>query len=106
MGVWFIAIPEGAADEFVCCKTCNTPFVNKSNINLDLVVYGKCSDVVNVIHGPARHTEVFTGEYYISDITCKRCNTEIGWFYEFASSPSQMHKENTFVLVMSNVNIN
>ena len=101
MGVWFIVIPEGTADEFACCEMCNMPLVNKSQTNLEKIMIVPCCDVVNVKHGPSRHIEGSTGEYYICDITCKRCDTEIGWFHEYASNPSEKYVENSFVLLKS-----
>ena len=63
MGVWFIVIPEGTADEFACCKKCNLPFVSLSETNLEMILYVLCCDIVNVKHRPSLHIKGSTGEY-------------------------------------------
>ena len=96
MAVLFIVIPEGTEVKIECCDKCNMPVINKSKIDFESVFYGShgepakfCSDVVNVKYGPSLKTNMATGCYYIQVVTCKRCETELGWFYEFAYNPSE-----------------
>ena len=33
--------------------------------------------------------EMLTGHHVVRDVSCKNCDSMLGWFYEFASEESQ-----------------
>lgn len=44
-----------------------------------------------------------TGLHTVSDLYCADCDTEVGWYYNFAYEPSQKYKENKFILVENKI---
>ena len=53
---------------------------------------------VNITTGPAEDRRLITGLHSVSDISCKRCDTVIGWTYAKAYEPSQKYKEGKFIV--------
>lgn len=41
---------------------------------------------------------MLTGRHMVRDVSCKNCETKLGWFYEFAVEESQRYKEGNFIL--------
>ncbi|KHN71054.1 Protein yippee-like 5 [Toxocara canis] len=41
---------------------------------------------------------MMTGRHLVRDVFCKRCNTKLGWMYEFAVEPDQKYKEGRVIL--------
>ena len=87
------------------------PVINKSKINIESVFYGPhcepatfCSAFVNVKYEPSQKN-LATVCYCVRAVTCKRCDTELGWFHEFPYNPSERYKENNFVLLMHAITI-
>lgn len=39
-----------------------------------------------------------TGRHFVRDVTCKKCNTTLGWMYEFAVEDNQRYKEGRVIL--------
>ncbi len=36
---------------------------------------------------------LLSGEHFVREVTCKRCNSRLGWFYEFAKDDANRDKE-------------
>ena len=53
---------------------------------------------VNITTGPSEDRRLITGLHSVSDISCKRCKTVIGWTYAKAYEPSQKYKEGKFII--------
>lgn len=52
---------------------------------------------------PLRCSEVqdrvmLTGRHMVRDVSCKNCDTKLGWIYEFATEESQRYKEGRVIL--------
>ena len=58
---------------------------------------------MNVYTAPKVDRPLTTGLHTVSDLYCAECDTEVGWFYNFAYEPSQKYKENKFILVENKI---
>ena len=41
---------------------------------------------------------MLTGRHIVRDVTCKKCDTKLGWVYEFATEETQRYKEGRVIL--------
>ena len=41
---------------------------------------------------------MLTGRHWVRDVSCKRCNTKLGWMYELAAEDDQRYKEAKVIL--------
>lgn len=41
---------------------------------------------------------MFIGRYMVRDVSCKNCNSKLGWIYEFVIEDSQRYKEGRVIL--------
>lgn len=41
---------------------------------------------------------MLTGRHIVRDVSCKNCDTKLGWIYEFAVDESQRYKEGRVIL--------
>lgn len=41
---------------------------------------------------------MITGRHIVRDVSCKKCNTKLGWMYEYATDDSQRYKEGNVIL--------
>jgi len=48
--------------------------------------------------GGSRAMSLSTGDYTLTDVACRVCNTNLGWKYLTAAVDEQKYKENTFLL--------
>lgn len=53
---------------------------------------------VNYTEGCVQRRQMMTGVHHARDVFCKKCNTKIGWKYEFAEEESQRYKEGCLVI--------
>ncbi|KAL3812016.1 hypothetical protein ACHAXA_001323, partial [Cyclostephanos tholiformis] len=60
---------------------------------------------VNVITGPPEERMLMTGLHTVSDISCKRCGTLVGWTYARAHDASQRYKEGKFIIERVNLRL-
>ena len=51
-----------------------------------------------MIQGPVEDRRLLTGLHSVCDISCKRCQTLIGWTYQKAYETSQKYKEGKFIV--------
>ena len=61
------------------------------------------SSVVNVYHGPPCDRPLRTGLHVVSDLYCRQCHVNVGWYYNLAYEQSQKYKENKFILVENTI---
>lgn len=47
---------------------------------------------------------MLTGRHFVRDVTCKKCNTKLGWMYEFAVEDTQRYKEGRVILERAMIN--
>ena len=41
---------------------------------------------------------VLTGDHWVRDVHCKKCQNKLGWMYEFATEDTQRYKEARTIL--------
>ncbi len=41
---------------------------------------------------------MLTGRHMVRDVSCKSCDTKLGWIYEFATEENQRYKEGRVIL--------
>merc|ERR1712228_748381 len=56
------------------------------------------SNVFNIDIGPKATRKLHTGMHVVSDVFCKKCQTNIGWYYHEATSQDQQYKISHFVV--------
>ena len=54
--------------------------------------------MVNVTFSDMQDRMMLTGKHVVRDVSCKNCNTKVGWMYEFADESSQRYKEGRIIL--------
>merc|ERR1712156_82538 len=54
--------------------------------------------VVNLNYSETQDRIMLTGRHIVRDVTCKKCNTKLGWVYEFATEDQQKYKEGRVIL--------
>ncbi|XP_060772096.1 uncharacterized protein LOC132882995 isoform X1 [Neoarius graeffei] len=59
---------------------------------------GSPRKVVNVQYSDVQDREMVTGRHMVRDVSCKNCNSKLGWMYEFAIDNSQRYKEGRVIL--------
>ena len=47
---------------------------------------------------------MLTGRHIVRDVSCKNCNVNLGWVYEFATEENQRYKEGRVILERALVN--
>uniref|UniRef100_A0A669EQJ0 Protein yippee-like n=1 Tax=Oreochromis niloticus TaxID=8128 RepID=A0A669EQJ0_ORENI len=56
------------------------------------------TQVVNLQHSEVQDRVMLTGRHMVRDVSCKNCNSKLGWMYEFATEESQRYKEGRVIL--------
>jgi len=41
---------------------------------------------------------MLTGRHMVRDVSCKNCDSKLGWIYEFATEETQRYKEGRVIL--------
>jgi len=54
--------------------------------------------VVNLNYSETQDRMMLTGRHIVRDVTCKKCDTKLGWVYEFATEETQRYKEGRVIL--------
>ncbi|KAI4876766.1 hypothetical protein NFI96_017995, partial [Prochilodus magdalenae] len=57
-----------------------------------------CPKVVNLQYSEVQDRVMLTGRHMVRDVSCKNCNSKLGWIYEFATEDSQRYKEGRVIL--------
>lgn len=101
MGVVFLEHPGGK--RLFSCTICDACLTNGDElISTDFTcVTGPgylFNKAVNLKKGNAVKRQMVTGDYMVRDVYCKRCDTKLGWTYEFAFEESQKEKEGKVLL--------
>eukprot|EP00878_Enallax_costatus_P004162 GHUV01004391.1.p1 GENE.GHUV01004391.1~~GHUV01004391.1.p1 ORF type:complete len:133 (+),score=24.76 GHUV01004391.1:106-504(+) len=105
MGRLFLQHLEGNS---LCCKSCKTHLALHDDL-LSKQFHSKngpawlFESVVNVVHGPPEERLMTTGMHIVSDISCTRCMSLLGWKYVAAHEENQKYKEGKFILERANV---
>ncbi|CAG5866585.1 unnamed protein product [Menidia menidia] len=59
---------------------------------------GSTPQVVNLQYSEVQDRVMLTGRHMVRDVSCKNCNSKLGWIYEFATEDSQRYKEGRVIL--------
>ncbi|CAG2161481.1 unnamed protein product [Oppiella nova] len=54
--------------------------------------------VVNLNYSEVQDRVMLTGRHMVRDVSCKNCDTKLGWIYEFATEENQRYKEGKVIL--------
>jgi hypothetical protein len=85
------------------CKSCKTHLANHEDIVSRNFrgQHGKAylfSTVVNIREDSPVERNMTTGRHVVRDITCRQCDTVVGWKYDKAFEAQEQYKENKFIL--------
>lgn len=53
---------------------------------------------MNLQYSEVQDRVMLTGRHMVRDVSCKNCNSKLGWIYEFATEDSQRYKEGRVIL--------
>lgn len=67
-------------------------------INYMLYSVSQPPQVVNLQYSEVQDRVMLTGRHMVRDVSCKNCNSKLGWIYEFATEDSQRYKEGRVIL--------
>ncbi|XP_057593733.1 protein yippee-like 5 [Hippopotamus amphibius kiboko] len=54
--------------------------------------------VVNLQCSEVQDRDMLTGRHVVRDVSCRNCNSKLGWIHEFATEDSQRYKEGRVIL--------
>jgi hypothetical protein len=54
--------------------------------------------LLNKNYSETQDRMMLTGRHIVRDVTCKKCDTKLGWVYEFATEENQRYKEGKVIL--------
>ncbi|NP_001133660.1 pyruvate dehydrogenase phosphatase regulatory subunit, mitochondrial [Salmo salar] len=77
-------------------NTCLLPCYD-CGISSALLLFIICK-VVNLQYSEVQDRVMLTGRHMVRDVSCKNCNSKLGWIYEFATEDSQRYKEGRVIL--------
>ncbi|XP_014206168.1 protein yippee-like 5 [Copidosoma floridanum] len=101
MGVVFVEHMNGS--RLYSCLHCYTNLSNRSQLISTRFTGGSgraflFRKVVNVKFSKAMDRIMLTGRHIVRDVSCKNCNSKLGWMYEYAHEKSQEYKEGKVIL--------
>lgn len=85
------------------CASCDTILTNRSELISTRFTgaTGRAflfNKVVNLNFSEVQDRVMLTGRHMVRDVSCKNCDTKLGWVYEFATEESQRYKEGRVIL--------
>jgi Fe-S-cluster-containing dehydrogenase component len=85
------------------CKNCKTHLSNHDDIVSKNFrgQHGKAylfTSVVNIHEDSPVERNMTTGRHVVRDITCRQCDTIVGWKYDKAYESQEKYKEGKFIL--------
>ncbi|XP_017157823.1 protein yippee-like 5 isoform X1 [Poecilia reticulata] len=85
------------------CANCDTILTNRAELISTRFTgaTGRAflfNKVVNLQHSEVQDRVMLTGRHMVRDVSCKNCNSKLGWMYEFATEESQRYKEGRIIL--------
>ncbi|CAF0999893.1 unnamed protein product [Rotaria magnacalcarata] len=91
------------------CAHCETPLTNRNELVSTRFTgaTGRAflfSRVVNTKQSAVQERMMLTGRHFVRDISCKKCDTKLGWMYEFATEETQRYKEGRVILERALIN--
>jgi len=97
----FLEHPGG--NRLFSCASCDTVLTNRSELISTRFTgaTGRAflfSKVVNLTYSEVQDRVMLTGRHMVRDVSCKNCDTKLGWIYEFATEENQRYKEGRVIL--------
>ncbi|XP_035210079.1 protein yippee-like 5 [Stegodyphus dumicola] len=85
------------------CASCDTVLTNRSELISTRFTgaTGRAflfNRVVNLVYSEVQDRVMLTGRHMVRDVSCKCCDTKLGWVYEFATEENQRYKEGRVIL--------
>ncbi|XP_042894816.1 protein yippee-like 5 isoform X1 [Parasteatoda tepidariorum] len=85
------------------CASCETVLTNRSELISTRFTgaTGRAflfNRVVNLVYSEVQDRVMLTGRHMVRDVSCKCCDTKLGWVYEFATEENQRYKEGRVIL--------
>ncbi|CAG9864428.1 unnamed protein product [Phyllotreta striolata] len=85
------------------CAHCGTNLTNRSELISTRFTgaTGRAflfNKVVNLTYSEVQDRVMLTGRHMVRDVSCKACDTKLGWMYEFATEDNQKYKEGRVIL--------
>ncbi|CAG0917647.1 unnamed protein product [Notodromas monacha] len=85
------------------CIGCDTVLTNRSELVSTRFTgaTGRAflfNKVVNLTYSEVQDRVMLTGRHMVRDVSCKKCDTKLGWVYEFATEETQRYKEGRVIL--------
>lgn len=85
------------------CASCDTILTNRSELISTRFTgaTGRAflfNKVVNLNYSEVQDRVMLTGRHMVRDVSCKNCDTKLGWVYEFATEEGQRYKEGRVIL--------
>ncbi|KAG8179694.1 hypothetical protein JTE90_025650 [Oedothorax gibbosus] len=85
------------------CKSCETFLTNRDELISTRFTgaTGRAflfNKVVNLVYSEVQDRVMLTGRHMVRDVSCKCCDTKLGWIYEFATEENQRYKEGRVIL--------
>ncbi|CAI9603483.1 unnamed protein product, partial [Staurois parvus] len=80
------------------CANCDTILTNRSELISTRFTgaTGRAflfNKVVNLQYSEVQDRVMLTGRHMVRDVSCKNCNSKLGWIYEFATEDSQRYRQ-------------
>lgn len=85
------------------CASCDTILTNRNELISTRFTgaTGRAflfNRVVNLMYSEVQDRVMLTGRHMVRDVSCKNCETKLGWIYEFATEENQRYKEGRVIL--------
>ncbi|ENN70790.1 hypothetical protein HUJ04_004912 [Dendroctonus ponderosae] len=85
------------------CARCDTNLTNRSELISTRFTgaTGRAflfNRVVNLTYSEVQDRVMLTGRHMVRDVSCKSCDSKLGWMYEFATEDNQKYKEGRVIL--------
>lgn len=65
---------------------------------MNFIKFNLFSFIVLLLYSEVQDRVMLTGRHMVRDVSCKNCDTKLGWIYEFATEENQRYKEGRVIL--------
>uniref|UniRef100_A0A8C5JWZ9 Protein yippee-like n=1 Tax=Jaculus jaculus TaxID=51337 RepID=A0A8C5JWZ9_JACJA len=84
------------------CTNCDMILTNRSELITRFTgATGRAflfNKVVTLLYSEVQDRVMLTGRHMVRGVSCKSCNSKLGWVYELATEDSQRYKEGRVIL--------
>ncbi|KAF4528083.1 hypothetical protein B566_EDAN016503 [Ephemera danica] len=75
------------------CASCDTILTNRSEL-----ISTRFTGATGRAFFDVQDRVMLTGRHMVRDVSCKNCDSKLGWIYEFATEENQRYKEGRVIL--------